>query len=267
MHFIDLVKRNIDDFGREQERLQILFEKKTFLLDTGGCMTLKRLITPAFEKSRFRGTYTGLDDFLDSNEFLWVNASLEGLLLYCEMLDNLLYESRETLRRDTGMWAAAEQILNNIRIIADKTNHEIKQTDDGIIIVRKDALTAAAVEDIADQDVAMALLEYNHNGIQGNLEKKRQLLAVIGKHVEPLTQKSGLKNEQRGLVDDVTFCLNNLDIRHNNKDGEKAKPFLQDITKKDLECLYDGAYRSMLLLIEMEAHKEFRSKTKLYRKS
>ena len=267
MHFIDLVKRNIADFEREQERLQFLFEKKSFLLDTGRAMTMKRLLTAAFEKSQFRGTYTGLDDFLDSNEFLWANASLEGLLLYCEMLDNLLYENREMLRMDAGMLAAAEQILNNIRIIADKTNHEIRQTDGGIIIVRKDALTAVAVEDVAERDVAMAILEYNHNGIQGNLERKKQLLATIGKYIEPLTQKSGLRNEQPGLVGDVTFCLNNLDIRHNNKDGEKANPFIQTISKENLEALYDGAYRSMLLLIEMDAHKEFHSKTKPYRNS
>ncbi len=166
---------------------------------------------------------------------------------------------------DPGAKDVIEQIMNNIRIIVDKTNHEIKQTDEGIIIVRKDALTAVAVEDVADQDVAMAILEYNHNGIQGNLERKKRLLAVIGKHVEPLTQKSGLKNEQPGLVDDVGFCLNNLDIRHNNKTGEKEKPFIQTISKEDLEALYDGAYRSMLLLIEMEAHKEFHLKTKQYR--
>jgi len=161
----------------------------------------------------------------------------------------------------------ANQIMKNIQIIVDKTNHEIKHTDAGIIIIRKDALTAVAVEDIFDQNVAMAILEYNHNGIQGNLEKKKRLLAVIGQYVEPLTQKSGLKNEQPGLVGDVTFCLNNLDIRHNNKDGNNAKPFLETISKDSLEELYDGAYRSMLLLIEIEAHKEFHSKTKPYRKA
>ena len=265
MHFIDLVKRDIDDFAREQERLQFLFERKSFLLHSGGSMTLKRILTSEFEKSRFRGTYTGLDDFLDSNEFLWTNASLEGLLFYCEMLINFLHESREQLERVETAWGVIDQILKNIRIIVDRTNHEIKQTDDGIIIVRKDALTAVAVEDVANQDVAMAILEYNHNGIQGNLERKKRLLAVIGKHVEPLTQKSGLKNEQPGLVDDVGFCLNNLDVRHNNKTGEKAKPFIQTIPNEELEALYDGAYRSMLLLIEMDAHKEFHLKTMRYR--
>ena len=265
MHFIDLIKRDIDDFGREQERLQLLFERKQFYTTYNGVQTVKNLIANTFRTSRFRGTFTDLDDFLNSNKWLWRNSSLEDLLFYCEMLINLFHESREQLEKVADAWGVIDQILKNIRIIVDRTNHEIKQTDDGIIIVRKDALTAVAVEDVADQDVAMAILEYNHNGIQGNLERKKRLLAVIGKHVEPLTQKSGLKNEQPGLVDDVGFCLNNLDIRHNNKTGEKEKPFIQTISKEDLEALYDGAYRSMLLLIEMDAHKEFHLKTKQYR--
>ena len=266
MHFIDLIKRDIDDFGREQERLQSLFERHQFYYPSYfNPVTLKRILADSFKHSRFSGTYIGLNDFLESNEKYWSDSSLGGLLFYCEMLANLLFERLEELRMDSGAKDVIDQIMKNIRIIADQTNHEIKQTDKGIIIVRKDALTAVAVEDVADQDVAMAILEYNHNGIRGNLEKKKRLLAVIGKHVEPLTQKSGLKNEQPGLVRDVTFCLNNLDIRHNNKDGEKAKPFLQTISKEEQESLYDGAYRSMLLLIEMEAHKEFRLKTKRYR--
>ena len=266
MHFIDLVKQSINDFGREQERLRTLFEKKV-IYSNYGTTVLKNLIANEFCNSRFRGTYVGLDDLLESNSSLWHTDSLDGLLFYCETLENLIYEVRETLQRDMSVWSVVNQVLDNIRIIVNKTNHEIKHTDAGIIIIRKDALTAVAVEDIFDQNVAMAILEYNHNGIQGNLEKKKRLLAVIGKYVEPLTQKSGLKNEYPGLVGDVTFCLNNLDIRHNNKDGNNAKPFLETISDDHLEELYDGAYRSMLLLIEIEAHKEFHSKTKPYRKA
>lgn len=266
MHFIDLVKQSINDFGREQERLRTLFEKKV-IYSNYGTTVLKNLIANEFCNSRFRGTYVGLDDLLESNSSLWHADSLDGLLFYCETLENLIYEVRETLQRDMSVWSVVNQVLDNIRIIVNKTNHEIKHTDAGIIIIRKDALTAAAVEDVSDQNAALAILEYKHNGIQGNLEKKKRLLAVIGQYVEPLTQKSGLKNEQPGLVDDVTFCLNNLDIRHNNKDGNNAKPFLETISKDSLEELYDGAYRSMLLLIEIEAHKEFHSKTKPYRKA
>ena len=266
MHFIDLVKQSINDFGREQERLRTLFEKKV-IYSNYGATVLKNVIAGEFCNSRFRGTYVGLDDLLESNRSLWHTDSLDGLLFYCETLENLIFEVRETLHRDMSVWSVVNQVLDNIRIIVNKTNHEIKHTDAGIIIIRKDALTAVAVEDIFDQNVAMAVLEYNHNGIQGDLEKKKRLLAVIGKYVEPLTQKSGLKNEYPGLVDDVTFCLNNLDIRHNNKDGNNAKPFLETISDDHLEELYDGAYRSMLLLIEIEAHKEFHLKTKPYRKS
>ena len=266
MHFVELVKQSINDFEHEKERLQFLFEKQqVFCASYFGSVTLKRVLADSFQKSRFCGTYTGLNDFLESNEKYWREPTLEGLLIYCELLSNLIDEDRDRLRLAGSIWEIANKISKNIQIIADKTNHEIKQTDEGIIIVRKDALAAVAVEDIADQDVSMAILEYNHNGIQGDLERKKQLLAAIGKHVEPLTQKSGLKNEQPGLVDDVGFCLNNLDIRHNNKTGEKAKPFIQTLSKEELEALYDGAYRSMLLLIEMEAHKEFRLKTKQYR--
>ena len=169
--------------------------------------------------------------------------------------------------------AVKRLIFSNVDIILEKTGYVITELKNGSglwEIVKKDALASAVVEDLPDADVALAVLDYNHFQIKGDITKKRELLVSIGRYVEPLIEDSELKRSHYSLVDDVKFCLNNLHIRHNNESGRNAKEFVEKMPDEELERWYDKAYRSMLLLIEehkqLETHKEIDALKKNFKK-
>ena len=259
MHLHELLKMSIQDYELERKRIEKLFERTDVI-----CMcpytnydSLKHFLSDHFLGSRLQGTALNIKDFFSSNAQEWSKASLDSLLLYCEVVYGFIAEFYDHIKVVSEAKKIADQISHNITIILEKTGHEMRKTkDDFWEIVKKDALASAVMEDLSDADAAMAVLDYNHFGTKGNVAKKRELLVTIGRYVEPLTDDIEMKGSHSGLVDDVRFCLNNLHIRHNNEEGKFAKDWLEKMSGEELESWYDKAYRSMLLLIEEHKHLE-----------
>ena len=55
----------------------------------------------------------------------------------------------------------------------------------------------------------------------------------------------------------ISFALNNFNIRHNNITGAKANEFIKNINDKELIVLYDKTYFLMLIAFRLIALKEF----------
>lgn len=268
MHLRDLLNMEIKDFELERRRLEILFQEKTFRIGYAN-YTLKKYIANDFLKSSLRRTAISIDDFIKVCSSEWQCPSLVALLFYCEMMLNLLEIMDIKSWTDSSALALRTRIRDNIDLILNKTGFCISKGADGIIsIVKKDALASAVIEDLNDVGVASAVLSYNRIDAKGDLESKGKLLFSIGKYVEPILQRykdfKGLKYE---VADDVRFCLNNLDVRHNNKEGRDAKPLLKQLADTNLESAYDDLYRSMLLLIELENYPEAHERIKAIRQS
>lgn len=268
MHLRDLLNMEIKDFELERRRLEILFQEKTFIIGYAN-YTLKKYIANDFLKSSLRRTAISIDDFIKVCSSEWQCPSLVALLFYCEMMLNLLEIMDIKSWTDSSALALRTRIRDNIDLILNKTGFCISKGADGIIsIVKKDALASAVIEDLNDVGVASTVLSYNRIDAKGDLESKGKLLFSIGKYVEPILQRykdfKGLKYE---VADDVRFCLNNLDVRHNNKEGRDAKPLLKQLADTNLESAYDDLYRSMLLLIELENYPEAHERIKALRQS
>ncbi len=261
MHLKDLLHEEIADFQQERIRLQTIFEN-TIFRETAypyRKFTLKQYLSGAFLSTKIRGTNTDINDFLRSTSRSWNAPDMESLLFYCEVIANILYLcSKFIYPWDSSAKQLKEQCLQNIDIILDKTGYKFATDDDGIIaVIKKDALAFSVIEDINDKVAAKAILEYNRLDMKGNLEGKRKLLKQIGDFIEPTLQKRNeLLGQLHELADDISFCLNNLNIRHNNKEGNHKKDFLDTMSDKDLEVLYDDAYRTALLLIELSKQEE-----------
>jgi len=60
--------------------------------------------------------------------------------------------------------------------------------------------------------------------------------------------KPTLKGISPGLEDKASFLLNNLNIRHNNRDKQSKdyKRFVADMTESELEHWYDETYQTLL---------------------
>lgn len=257
MHLHELLKMSIQDYELERKRIEKLFEHTDFVCRYSytNYDSLKQFLANRFLGSRLQGTALNIKDFFSSNAKEWSHASLESLLLYCEVVYGFIAEFHDHIKAVDGANNLAVQILHNIAIILDKTGYETRKTKDNFWeIVKKDALASAVIEDLSDADAAMAVLDYNHFGMKGNVAKKRELLVAIGRCVEPLTDDVEMKGAHFELVDDVRFCLNNLHIRHNNEEGKFAKDWLEKMSVEELESWHDKAYRTMLLLIEEHKH-------------
>lgn len=267
MHLRDLLNMEIKDFELERRRIEHMFQVQEFRIDYSK-YTLKKYIARDFLKSKLRGTAVSVDDFIRECSQMWAYPSLKALLFYCEMMLNLMAIVEITNWTNRDVVSLRARIIDNINLIFDKTGYSANIEDGIVLIVKKDALTSAVVEDLDDVDVASAVLSYNRIDSQGDLEGKRKLLFVIGKGVEPILQRykefAGLKYD---MADNVRFCLNNLDIRHNNIAGRDAKPLLKRLSDTSLESAYDDLYRSMLLLIELENYPEAHERIKALRQS
>ena len=267
MHLRDLLNMEIKDFELERRRIEHMFQVQELRIDYSK-YTLKKYMARDFLKSKLRGTAVSVDDFIRECSQMWAYPSLKALLFYCEMMLNLMAIVEITNWTNRDVVSLRARIIDNINLILDKTGYSANIEDGIVLIVKKDALTSAVVEDLDDVDVASAVLSYNRIDSQGDLECKRKLLFVIGKGVEPILQRykefAGLKYD---MADNVRFCLNNLDIRHNNIAGRDAKPLLKRLSDTSLESAYDDLYRSMLLLIELENYPEAHERIKALRQS
>ena len=258
MHLKDLLQGEISDFQQEKNRLQKLFELTPFN-NNGRKVSLKVYCAQAFRSSQIRGTFTDIDDFMKAYSPYWSTTELDGLLFYCEVVVNIIHSCSKFMNY---LNPAAEQLIRqcieNIDIILDKTGYiRLKDDDDFWAVIKKNALASSVIEDIDNKVAAKAVLEYNRLDMKGNLEGKRKLLKLIGDFIEPTLQKRNeLSDQLHELADDVSFCLNNLNIRHNNKEGNHKKDFLNSMSDRELEILYDDAFRTALLLIELSKQEE-----------
>lgn len=266
MHLHEVLNMSIQDYELERKRIETLFEH-TKIIHFGGFYEVPSLrvgVAKTFMSTKLRGTFVSIDDFFKGCERFWAKPSLESLLFYCETVYNVLSACNDGINMLGEQAVAVKRLIfSNVNIILEKTGYVLTELENGSglwEIVKKDALVSAVVEDLPDADAALAVLDYNHFKIKGDITKKRELLVAIGRYVEPLMEEPELKGSHCGLVDDVKFCLNNLHIRHNNEAGKHAKEFVEKMPDEELEQWYDNAYRSMLLLIEerkqLETHKE-----------
>lgn len=257
MHLKDLLGMSIQDYELERRRIETLFAGTSFVYGYA-THTLKSFVSYDFMHSPLRRTFISIDDFLQSCSSYWETPSLEGLLFYCEVVLNLLFPKKSYATYDDEGRRLRNMVATNISVILNKTGYDFSRGEDGIITIhKKDALAASVIEDMDDKATAKAILEYNRFNLKGDLEGKRKLLKQIGDFIEPTLQKRNkLPAPLNELADDVSFCLNNLNIRHNNKEGKHKKDFLDTLPDKDLEVLYDDAYRTALLLIELSKQEE-----------
>lgn len=268
MHFHEALKQSIHDYEHERQQLEELFTKTEWtnyitFLDLPPTETLESFLENDFRRSRVRGTASSFKSFFAYHAKHWKNPSLEGLIYYIEMMLNILDAFKGKINAHPDARKIAGQIKANISQILDATIHQTIRTRSGFIaIIPNDPMVATVVEDLSDTDAEAtgAILEYTHVGLKGNLEKKGELLRIIGQYAEPILQSGEMKGSYGWLTKDIGCCLNSLHIRHNNKEGEKANAVVRAMSAGELEECYDNTYRELLLLIELQKNLPFHRK-------
>ena len=252
-----LEKRNINPTN-EFDRLSMLFLKEWSVY--GIKYSLKRIINREFYKIpvRLRQTFLSVEDLLNELGIPEVSSygrNWKELFLYCEVLLNLINTTKFYLDKDETAKETAQQIIANIKVILEKTNHEWAQIKEGYIIVDKNPATTEAIECLEDNkaDLALNMIEYNRVLLKGNLTRKREILVALADYTEPMN--NDFKGTQyAALYSDSRFLVNAIDIRHNNSGKgdlpEKAKAW----TPQEKEGWYDKTYQVLLTVILARRH-------------
>lgn len=259
IHLHDIIGMKITDFESERMRLNTLFSKTRFYESCYSRVTttLKDMSEDAFRSSNFRGTSVDIDDLFNRCEPYWRKPSLEGLLLYCEVVFNIAICADNSIKHCGDAVDIQNQLCSNIVKILEKTGYDLQKGEDGIyFVIQKNAMATDVVHELNDRHLALAILEYNRFSMKGEIERKRELLNVIGRAVEPILKDATAKARSPEVFDDVRFALNRLNIRHNNVAGANEQPTLKKLSKEELETAYDDLYSSMLVLIKISQLKE-----------
>lgn len=139
-------------------------------------------------------------------------------------------------------------MIENMNILTDYLHYKKYpiEEDEKVILIPKDP-AAIAVAEISTKNTAIAILQYHHDSLKGNLDEKRKLLIAIAHEYEAL-----LKNPIDGFSDffkKAKDMLNNLNIRHNNTMGKNKKDLLMNMSDADLEKWYDELYQLLLFCV------------------
>lgn len=158
------------------------------------------------------------------------------------------FESLEKLSDNKDANKAIKHIINSIDKILEKTNCKWESTEKGIIIIENDIVTTEAIESIKD-DISLAceIMEYNRKLNKGNIERKKQILIQLAAYTEAWN-KDFEDTPYKQLYKDRSFLVNEIDIRHNNKETSKHI-FTDGWTNIDYENWYDRTYHTLLMVI------------------
>lgn len=202
----------------------------------------------------FRSPYLSVEEMMQALDLRDKSALLDDLFLLSELLIALLPEKH--IKKKEDLYQQAITIYENIFSFLEKLNYELKEIDGGRkIIVEKNSATTQAVEIVTDNSAAIALIEYNHYALKGDLEEKRRILTALGSYIEPILRSRVLQNAgYKQLESDVGFMLNNFHVRHNNKEGAKAQDYIVGLNNKQLEEWYDHIYNAILSVIIINEH-------------
>ena len=145
--------------------------------------------------------------------------------------------------------ATVDAILLDVSDAAGLMGMRFEESGEGeyrLCIEKPEIMTAAALSDDVEK---VALIEYLHFSNEGDLERKRAILARLYAGFEvrrPILKESG----SRALESTIGNLVNNLGIRHNNRTGNHESPILNQMSEEELEGWYDyiaGLYAEAIL--------------------
>lgn len=220
----------------------------------------------------YRGTTTSLVEFLirldiPFNQKIISDITQDNFLDFCETILNMLSLIYESNRSSYG---CLDGICNAIhqQLIADLDGigYIARNCDDGrVIIVPRDAIA----DDVAtnEPDIGERIVMYRHRSLEGDIQGKKDIILAIGQYIEPLLQNKDLKQLLPTVIDDTRFALNNMDIRHNNKEGKYAKKGIGSINLQAYERHLDNLFTLMLMVLQgkdlLKIHNEFEAVKKM----
>ena len=227
-------------------------------LENEHAYTIEQLFELHFREWDNKGNYLSLQELRDELGLNMENFSFGSMtnrrisedqfFLYCELIANLGLAFSYQLDQHF-LYEKYSVVLSTIRLDIEKMNYTFKELASGQVIITEINPAATVVSEIVEPDLSDKIIEYNHYLLRGDLTKKREILRALSHKYD--AAKPTLKSINSGLEDRASFLLNNLNIRHNNKDKQSKdyKKFVADMSDSDLEHWYDETYQTLLFAL------------------
>ena len=258
-HLYDILNSKAISPIVEARRIETLFFGDSFRAGGYAPIVLKDYIASDFRHMKCRGTYTDINEYLRETlpSLNMPPFTVDQLAIYCEVIANLLNRSSSGMH--DGAVTRMTQIVQNIHIIFEKTGYKFIDKDGILYATRNDNAVDEAVEHISDDKVALDVLEYNCVSLKGNLARKREILASFGLYAEPFLKDTKFNEQFKQLRSDAGFCLNNLNIRHNQTANKVSQRVLQGMTDAELEEWYDRTYTLLVSVVLMNTTRDIQT--------
>lgn len=265
LNIFEQIKNTEINYKDEMQRIETLFSMEKVAYCSSEYRSIESYInkTSYFSIWKYRSTFLTTYDLRESLQISYKDIinknNLETMLNYFEFIVNMinLIANLKDMEKEAIMNMV--KIMNNIKIILDKINYKIEKKEDYSIIIEKDP-KAIAVAELYD-DISDNIIEYRRFLLQGNIERKKEILATLSKKIEAI--ESNLKNNHYSyLIDEITSLLNNLDIRHNNVEGKHANEVIKEMKPIEMENWCDNTYDTILLALMINHYLEYKSDIK-----
>lgn len=172
------------------------------------------------------------------------------VLIYLEYLSNMIWLCDSYIKHNDnyGITQSYVYLRENLKEVIDGLGYEMHtlEEEEKVLLVEKNA-AATAVAEIVEPELAYEVIEYNHHLLKGDIESKQKILKVLADKFEPM--RSELKKINKDLESNTGYLLNKMNIRHNNVEGKNAIPYVQNLSRDELEEWYDETYQMLLLSI------------------
>ena len=258
--FSEVIKNTSIDPRKEFDRLYELFYVQNISKYLTKPITIHNCCEECFISYPFRGTCISLEDFDKEHHYCFekinhyiknVNSNIDLLISFCDYSFNLVLHCQKQIH-STGISffiksvAYIQQYLEQVLKVAEKMGYMQNSVAGVIEFVPKDQ-AAISVAEIVDSNLSYKTIEYNHNSMKGDLDRKKAILLALADKLEP--QREKLKQINFSLESDLFFLFNSINLRHNNVDldGKNYIHYVSSMKNEEIECWYDDTYQMCLL--------------------
>ena len=179
---------------------------------------------------------------------------LDDVTIYLEYILNVVYLGDLLIERGKATYKVDIQsnpliynaMLSNINTMLDNLNLEVRyiENEEKAILTPKDA-TVTAVAEIIGDELFLPTIEYNHHSLQGNIERKQEILLKFAYDLAP--KRSTLKNLSASIEDNLFFMFNKFNVRKDNSvHGKDYVEYTANLGSGELEKYYDEIYKLAL---------------------
>lgn len=244
-NFAQVLKQGNVNIKLEYSKLYSLFYDK----DRKDGSSFAQIASNNITSIPFCGTCLSLSEFDQLHGFRFERQpqdfDIDYLVSFCEYVYNFLLHIEE--RFFFSAFNKSDFIFH-IQKVIDSIGY-MQSIEDGhtIFVPKNEVAISVAQSPIIPNTLSYKVISYNHHSMKGDLESKRQTLLAFADLIEPKRKKLEKLNSQ--LESNLFYAFNNCNIRHNNiaADGTKYKKPVADLTKEQLEQVYDDVYQMCLL--------------------